>query len=52
MKVDREQLNIFYYSGGVIVIAIAALLIYRTWFTGSGGLASSSDIQSVRGSIS
>ena len=37
--------------GGVIVIAVAALLIYRTWFSGSGGLASSSDIQSVRGSI-
>jgi hypothetical protein len=37
--------------GGVIVIAVAALLIYRTWFQGSGGLASSNDIQSVRGSI-
>ena len=37
--------------GGVIVIAVAALLIYRTWFQGSGGLSSSKDIQSVRGSI-
>ncbi len=37
--------------GGVIVIAVAALLIYRTWFQGSGGLTSSNDIQSVRGSI-
>ena len=37
--------------GGVIVIAVAALLIYRTWFAGSGGLASSKDIQSVRSSV-
>lgn len=37
--------------GGVIVIAIAALLIYRAYFQGSGGLSSSNDIASVRGSI-
>jgi hypothetical protein len=37
--------------GGVIVIAVAALLIYNNWFKASGGLASSNDIASVRGSI-
>ena len=37
--------------GGVIVIAVAALIVYRTWFQSSGGLASSKDIASVRGSI-
>ena len=37
--------------GGVIVIAVAALLIYTRWFQASGGLASSKDIASVRGSI-
>ena len=37
--------------GGVIVIAIAALLIYRAYFTQNSGLVASSDINSVRGSI-
>jgi hypothetical protein len=37
--------------GGVIVIAVAALIIYRAYFTNSGGLSSSNDIQSVRGSV-
>lgn len=37
--------------GGVIVIAVAALIIYRAYFSNSGGLSSSSDIQSVRGSV-
>ena len=31
--------------GGVIVIAVAALLIYNQYFTGSSGLSSSNDIQ-------
>ncbi len=34
--------------GGVIVIAIAALLIYRAYFTGNAGLNSPSDVSSVR----
>jgi Flp pilus assembly pilin Flp len=34
--------------GGVIVIAIAALLIYNAYFQGSSGLNSAEDIQSVR----
>jgi Flp pilus assembly pilin Flp len=38
--------------GGVIVIAIAALLIYRAYFQGNSGLNASSDINKVRGSIS
>lgn len=37
--------------GGVIVIAIAALLIYRAYFTGTANVNASSDISSVRGSI-
>jgi len=37
--------------GGVIVIAIAALLIYNAYFAGSGGLNSAKDINTVRGSI-
>ena len=38
--------------GGVIVIAIAALWIYRAYFSGSSGLNASSDINTVRGSVS
>jgi hypothetical protein len=38
--------------GGVIVIAIAALLIYRAYFSGNSGLNASSDIQQVRTSVS
>ena len=34
--------------GGVIVIAIAALFIYYSYFQGSGGVSSSADIQSVK----
>ncbi len=34
--------------GGVIVIAVAALLIYRAYFTGNAGINSASDISSVR----
>ena len=37
--------------GGVIVIAVAALLIYNQYFKGSAGLAASNDIQSVRSSV-
>lgn len=37
--------------GGVIVIAVAALLIYNAYFSGKGGISSSKDIQSVRNSI-
>ena len=37
--------------GGVIVIAVAALLIYNAYFQGSGNLNSSEDIQKVRASV-
>ena len=37
--------------GGVIVIAIAALIIYRDYINNSSGLNSSQDISSVRGSV-
>jgi hypothetical protein len=37
--------------GGVIVIAVAALLIYRAYFTGSAGMNASQDITKVRGSV-
>ena len=37
--------------GGVIVIAVAALTIYRGYFQGQAGLLSSQDIPSVRGAI-
>jgi hypothetical protein len=34
--------------GGVIVIAIAALLIYRAYFSGNTDLNAAQDVQSVR----
>jgi hypothetical protein len=34
--------------GGVIVIAIAALVIYRSYFTNTSTLNSTSDISAVR----
>ncbi|EKQ52011.1 MAG: Class III signal peptide-containing protein [Methanobacterium sp. Maddingley MBC34] len=34
--------------GGVIVIAIAALLIYRAYFSGNSGLNAAQDITNVR----
>jgi len=37
--------------GGVIVIAIAALLIYRAYFSASTGAKASSDINTVRTSV-
>jgi hypothetical protein len=37
--------------GGVIVIAIAALLIYRAYFSGNTGLTASSDVSKVRASV-
>jgi hypothetical protein len=37
--------------GGVIVIAVAALLIYRAYFTGTANINASSDISTVRGSV-
>jgi len=37
--------------GGVIVIAIAALLIYRAYFTSNSGLQASSDVNTVRNSM-
>ena len=37
--------------GGVIVIAIAALLIYRAYFSTASGLNSSQDITKVRASV-
>lgn len=37
--------------GGVIVIAIAALLIYRAYFSEDSGLDAAEDINSVRSSI-
>jgi Class III signal peptide len=38
--------------GGVIVIAIAALLIYRAYFSNGMGLNSNADIQNVRTNVS
>ena len=37
--------------GGVIVIAIAALLIYRAYFTNNSGLVASSNVNTVRNSM-
>ncbi len=37
--------------GGVIVIAIAALLIYRAYFTSNSGLQASTDINTIRSTI-
>jgi Flp pilus assembly pilin Flp len=37
--------------GGVIVIAIVALLIYSAYFKGASNLNSSSDINTVRSSV-
>ena len=37
--------------GGVIVIAVAALIIYRTYLQNSNTLNSTTDISSVRGSV-
>ena len=37
--------------GGVIVIAIAALLIYRAYFSTTTGLKAGTDISSVRTSV-
>lgn len=37
--------------GGVIVIAIAALIIYRNYMGNNSGVSSSKDIASVRGSV-
>ena len=37
--------------GGVIVIAIVALLIYSAYFKGASGLNSTSDINTVRTSV-
>ncbi|AUB60110.1 class III signal peptide-containing protein [Methanobacterium subterraneum] len=34
--------------GGVIVIAIAALLIYRAYFSGTSGLNASQDVNTIR----
>ncbi|MGC9516565.1 MAG: Flp family type IVb pilin [Methanomicrobiales archaeon] len=38
--------------GGVIVIAIAALLIYQTYFESATDLNSEADIQNVRRNLS
>ena len=37
--------------GGVIVIAIAALLIYRAYFSENSGLNAAEDINNVRESV-
>ncbi len=37
--------------GGVIVIAIVALWIYRAYFSGNSGLNAAQDINTVRGSM-
>ena len=34
--------------GGVIVIAIAALLIYRSYFSGASGLNAAQDVNNIR----
>ena len=36
--------------GGVIVIAVAALVIYKQYFSGTGDMTSSTDINNVRDS--
>jgi hypothetical protein len=38
--------------GGVIVIAIAALLIYQAYFKNTGNMSSGTDSQTVRTSVS
>lgn len=38
--------------GGVLVIAIAALMIYKSYFTDNAGLNASNDIKSVRENMS
>ena len=38
--------------GGVIAIAIAALVIYRAYFSGNSGLNASTDVNTVRSSVS
>ena len=38
--------------GGVIVIAIVALWIYRNYFTGQPGMSAGNDIQNVRTNLS
>jgi uncharacterized protein (UPF0333 family) len=38
--------------GGIIIIAVAALVIYRSYFAGSSGLKASADINTVRNSVS
>ena len=37
--------------GGVIVIAIAALLIYRAYFSSNSGLDAGQDVNTVRSSV-
>ena len=37
--------------GGVIVIAVAALVIYRAYFSTNSGLNASADVNKVRASI-
>ena len=37
--------------GGVIVIAVAALMIYNQYFKNSGTISSSADISKVRTSV-
>ncbi len=37
--------------GGVIVIAIAALLIYRAYFSDTTGLDAASDVNNVRNTV-
>ena len=37
--------------GGVIVIAIAALLIYRAYFGNTSGLDAATDVSKVRGNV-
>ena len=37
--------------GGVIVIAVAALIIYRAYFSNNSGLNASTDVNNVRSSM-
>jgi hypothetical protein len=37
--------------GGVIVIAVAAIVIYRAYFSGKSALKASTDVNKVRGSM-
>jgi hypothetical protein len=50
MNLDRELAEYILHFGGVIVITIAAIVIYRHYFTKSG-LKASQDLSRIRSSM-